>query len=191
MKQLAKAEVLHRNGDDVDPRFSTLNRWTFLMMQIFECQTYLDLAEGKYAAQSDLPLEDLLVAQSLFRSAVISYGKCFASSGKNRSSLDANKVFFGTPDLVPIHKRLVDLRNKSAAHSDQSGLDEAIVDVQELPQCFVIGTCYAFAIPYYEFSGYRQVVSAVEKYVMAQTSKATTSLEVRLGKKIINRNRNG
>lgn len=188
MKQLARADIAHRKGEDIDPRFGELNRWTFLMMQIFESKTFLELAEGKFAVRQDFTFEELLVTQALFRAAIISYAKCFTQSGKNRSSLDKNQVFSGHSSELLVHERIIDLRHQYAAHNDASGLDEAVVDVQELPDKFIIGTQYAFAIPLNEYEGYQKAITVVEEYLVTKISKVTALLEVKLGKPIVNRN---
>jgi hypothetical protein len=188
MKQLAKVEVLYQVGEEVDPRFGRLNRWTFLMMQIFESKRFLDLVEGRHAVQSDSSIEDLLVAQALFRCAVTSYAKCFTQAGASRSKLEGPVVFAGQAALLETHERLMALRHRYAAHNGMSGLDEAVVDVQELPDKFIIGTRYAFAIPLHEFQDYRSAIECVESYLVDQVAKITAGLERKFGKPIVNRN---
>ena len=106
----------------------------------------------------------------------------------DRSSLDKNKVFGRKHSLIDTHNRLIDLRHKFAAHNDNSGLDEAVVGVQEYGNEFVIENRYAIANPLNEYDDYRHVIAAVEDFVVIQTNKALGSLEKRLGKKIRVRN---
>ena len=80
------------------------------------------------------------------------------------------------------------LRNKFAAHNDSSGLDEAVIDVQELNGEFVISQRYAFANPLNEYAGFMDAVSVLESYIVDETSKALDSLEKRLQKKVRIRN---
>ena len=48
-------------------------------------------------------LEQVLLAQSLFRNAIVSYGKCFASAAAGRVTLDRNTVFAGQDGLKATH----------------------------------------------------------------------------------------
>ena len=183
MKQLANANVENSSGTP-DARFQVLARWSFLMMQLFECRTFLDLAETTHYVHSKSTLVEILTQQALFRSFLLAYGKCFASSGKGRSSLDAKKVFSEQQDLLSVHTRIMDLRHKFAAHNDESGLDQAIVDVEERQDKFVIAHRYAVANPLHEYEPFRKAVGVVEEYVVAQTNRAIDSLEKKLQKPI-------
>lgn len=154
------------------------------MMQAFECRTFLDLAENEYQVHPQSSLPELLTQQALFRAFLLAYGKCFTSSGRGRSSLDAKKVFANDTIALAVHERLMDLRHKFAAHNDISGLDEAFIDVEEHPDKFVIAYRYAVANPMNEYGNYRKALGVVEEYVLIQTNRALDSLEVRLQKKI-------
>ena len=124
MKQLANA-LPDATVKRIDPRFNLVNRWTYLMSQVYECGRFLDLAETTHAVHLKSSLDELLVQQALFRSFLLSYGKCFASTGTGRSSLDPKVVFAHEPALTPVHTRIIQLRNRFAAHNDTSGLDDA------------------------------------------------------------------
>lgn len=168
----------------MDSRFQPLARWSYLMMQIFEARSFLDLAEGTYQLHPKSTLSEILTQQALFRSFLLSYGKCFASSGKGRSSLDANKVFAGKPESFEVHRRIMDLRNKFAAHNDVSGLDEAVIEVEERSDEFLIGHRYSFGIPMNECASYKTALAVVEEKLLVQINKALDSLEARLQKKV-------
>ncbi len=129
MKQLAKAAEV---GATVDPRFQSLTRWSFLMMQIFECRTFLDLAENDHQVHPQSSLPELLTQQALFRSFLLAYGKCFASSGKGRSSLDAKKVFSGSEELSEIHRVV------RTSHTIKTHVPIVIVETARGTDSFVI-----------------------------------------------------
>lgn len=188
MKQLAKAELAHRKAIDIDKRFGIMDRWTFLMMQVFEAKSFLDLAENTHMVHPKSTMEELLVQQALFRAFLLSYGKCFASSGKGRSSLDQNKVFAEKEELLPVHGRLMQLRHKFAAHNDVSGLDEALIDVEEHEKEFVFSHRFAIANPLNEYGDYRKAVGALEEYVIDGIKGALNALERQLGKRVVLRN---
>lgn len=184
MKQLAKAEISHHKAVEVDKRFGIMDRWTFLMMQVFEAKTFLDLAESTHSVHQQSSLEEVLTQQALFRAFLLSYGKCFASSGKGRSSIDPKKVFGGKEELLPVHDRVMELRHKFAAHNDVSGLDEALIDIEERENEFVFTHRFAIANPLNEYNGYRKSIDAIEEYVIDGTNKALASLEQHFGKRM-------
>lgn len=188
MKQLAKANVTYRNASEIDKQFGVLDRWTFLMMQIFETKSFLELAENTRSVHPQSSMEEVLTQQALFRAFLLSYGKCFTSSGEGRSSLDPKKVFDGKESVIPVHERIMELRHKFAAHNDVSGLDEALIDVEEREDEFVLSHRFAIANPLNECDGYRRTTELVEEYVVEQTNKILDSLGRRLGKRITIRN---
>src|SRR5215510_7456874 len=88
-----------------DRRFDRLNGWTYLMMMVDEAKRALDLSEKYNKTQGVDTLEQVLLAQSLFRHAIISYGKCYASAASGRQTLDRNAVFKGNDALKAKHER--------------------------------------------------------------------------------------
>ncbi|MES2924190.1 MAG: hypothetical protein V4819_21750 [Verrucomicrobiota bacterium] len=180
MKQLAFTEA-----DSVDPRFEELNRWTFLMMQVFEARTFLDLAESTHHVHPLSSLSEVLTQQALFRSFILSYGKCFVSSGTGRSSLDPKKIYLSLSAKLDTHQRLLELRHKFAAHNDCSGLDEAVIEVVESPSEFEVSHLYSVANPLHEYPSYRELLQTLEDYIVVGTNKHLDSLQRRLGKTVL------
>lgn len=154
------------------------------MSQVFEARTLLDLAETTHQLHPRSTIEELFIQQALFRTFLLAYGKCFSESGKGRSSLDHRKVFDGQDEARKTHERIMFLRHKSAAHSDESGLDEAAIQVEERNDEFVIFHRYAIAIPLNEYSAYRVCTKGLEEYVVDQVNRTISSLERDLGKTI-------
>jgi hypothetical protein len=167
-----------------DIRFTKLDRWTFLLMQVFEGKAFLDLAERIHIVHPQSSPDDVLTQQALFRSFLLAYGKCFLPSGQGRSSLDANKVFKDDPRSHFIHERIIELRNRFAAHNDTSGLDHSLIRVEELEDQFRITQNYSVGNPLDEYDNYREALRVVESYVLTQTSKTITHLEKTLHKRI-------
>lgn len=63
-------------------------------------------------------LEGSELTNLLYKSFLITYGKCF-SAGKARGlSLDAKDIFKDFPDLYKLHKILIKTRNEYVAHGD-------------------------------------------------------------------------
>jgi hypothetical protein len=82
----------------------------------------------------------------------------------------------------------MDLRHKFAAHNDVSGLDEALIDVEEHENEFVFSQRFAIANPLNEYGDYRKAVAALEGCVIEETNSALDSLERQLGKRMVLRN---
>lgn len=182
MKQLTQTNI---PGLRTDARFDNLNRWTFLMMQAFEARSFLTLAESTHIVHPKSSMDEVLTQQALFRGFLLSYTKCFASTGKGRIKLDSAKVYEQKVHLLPVHERIVDLRHKFAAHGDTSGLDEAVMSIQELDDHFQISHLYSVANPGDEYTDYTKVIDELDNYIVSGINKAVDSLERQLGKKIV------
>lgn len=170
----------------IDERFNNINRWTFLGMQAFEARSFLLLSEKTYKAPENPSMDELLTQQALFRSFIISYAKCFSSAGKGRIKLEKSKVYENKDDLAIIHEKIMELRNKFAAHSDTSELEEGVIDTQEYEDHYRIRNLYTLALPTNEYDNYRKAITTLDEYIIIGVNKALDSLERQLGKKILN-----
>lgn len=179
MKQLARTDA-----GAIDSRFCELNRWTYLMMQVFEARTFLELSETTHQVHPQSSLSEILTQQALFRSFLLAYGKSFVASCKGRSSLDSKNVYAGSKAELDTHDRLLELRHKFAAHSDVSGLDEAVIEVSETDREFVVSHLYSLANPLNEYDSYRDVLNLLEAYLIKKVNKHLDSLQTKLGKTI-------
>lgn len=184
MKQLANAEVTNKKAVDIDKRFGIMDKWTFLMMQAFEAKSFLELAESTHRISPQSSMKELLTQLALFKAFLLSYGKCFSAAGKGRSKLEEKHVFADRGDLLPIHRRIMELRHKFAAHNDTSGLNEAVMDIEETEEEFILSHRYAFAIPLHEYEKYKKCTAVLEEYLIDRTYKTIDSLQKQLGKTI-------
>ncbi|MCG8599441.1 MAG: hypothetical protein MI807_04805 [Verrucomicrobiales bacterium] len=173
-------------NEQTDPRFIHLNRWSFLMMQCFEAAEFLGFAkaEGDGSTDAESKMRNVLRQQAFFRSFLLSYGKCFASSGPGRASLDPSKVYAGMAEILKTHNEVMKFRNKFAAHSDESGLDEAAIRVTEFKDRFEISHVLSVLTPMGNHSKYTDLLDALDIYIITQLNKHLDSLEFKLGKKI-------
>ena len=99
--------------------------------------------------------------------------------------LDPKRVFGQSPELAKSHDRIMELRNKFAAHADTSDLDEAVINVKELDDHFEISHLYSVANPLDEYASYRKVIDVLDEYVINGVNSALNSLEKQLGKSIV------
>src|SRR4051812_21699477 len=88
-----------------DARFDRLNGWTYIMMLLHEARQCLDLSEKYNSLETLDKMEQVLLAQSLFRNAIVGYGKCYASAAQGKVTLDRNAVFKGEEALKAKHER--------------------------------------------------------------------------------------
>lgn len=183
MKQISQVSLpgLQIKHDD---RFSHLNRWTYLMMQAYEAKCFLELAENKHSVHPKSTLDELLTQQALFRSFILSYAKCFTSTGKGRLKLEQNQIYGHNEKLLKFHIRAMEIRHKFAAHSDVSGLDDAALDVSEFEDHFRIKNYYSMANPLNEYSDFKELLAKLEVYIVDKLNATINSLEKKLGKKI-------
>lgn len=79
----------------------------------------LAFAAGCLKEINNIPKQNLIVRQALWRSSAIHFMKCF---GKNaaRSQLHANKIFKGDATALVIFKYFSDLRDKHFIHDENS-----------------------------------------------------------------------
>ena len=77
----------------------------------------LDFAADALQEINTLPLEFRVKRESLWRSAVIHYVKCFGTS-KSRFQLSAAKIFRGDATAQTVHRFVVDLRDKHIVHDE-------------------------------------------------------------------------
>lgn len=132
------------------------------MVQTFEARRFLTLADSTHCVHPKSSMDEILTQQALFRGFLLSYTKCFASTGKGRIKLDPAKVYGQKEHLLPVHERIVHLRHKFAAHGDTSGLDEAVMSIEERDVHFQISHLYTVANPGNEYTDYRKVIDELD-----------------------------
>jgi hypothetical protein len=153
-------------------------------MLLDESRRCLDLSEKYNSLTSIDTMEQILVAQSLFRTAIICYGKCYASAGAGRITLDKNKVFKGEDELKASHDHMINIRNSFAAHNDRNNIDIAVIAAKETDEAILIKHTYTLATPLNEYGDYRSVLSHCSDYVTLGINKYLDRLQKDLGKMI-------
>ncbi len=128
-------------------------------------------------------MEQVLLAQSLFRNAIVGYGKCYASAAPGKVTLDRNAVFKGQDALKPKHERMIEIRNSFAAHNGENDVDTATMAVKESDEILIRHT-FTLSTPLNEHGDYRQVLEHVEQFVVLALNKYLDRLQKDLGKPI-------
>lgn len=71
----------------------------------------------------DNPVIPGVVKASMFKAFIIQYAKCFTKPWGRVAKLEANSVFDSQPDLMEIHKEVMEMRNNYIAHAGSGKYD--------------------------------------------------------------------
>lgn len=168
-----------------DSDFEKLNGWTTIGMQLFEAKTSLELCEKIKEYKNLSEIEELVLSNGIFKNFILSYSKCFSSSGKNKISIDANDIFSQSQDFKKNHTKILEIRNKYVAHNDdENGIDIAIALTEETEKEIKLAQTYTIVIPYGDFKLYKETIGYVEQKVILKVNKIADKLEQKIGKKI-------
>ncbi len=80
----------------------------------------LGFADECLQAINKTPMQEWVIRQALWRSAVVHFVKCFQSNGARPSTLDAGNVYKGDVEGLRVFQDFMDLRNKHVVH-DENG----------------------------------------------------------------------
>lgn len=120
----------------------------------------------------------------MYRNFILSYSKCYSSSGKGRISLDASDIFKDNSKLEVIHKQILEIRNKHVAHNDESSFDIAINLILQNDKIIKLANTYTISTPINEFDAYLEALEYCELQVITKINKKLDKIEKRIGKKI-------
>ena len=164
------------------PGYEQLSLWTHILMHLVNAQKNFEWAldHPKVSSNSN----NFLQQNAFFISGIMAYGRCYASSGGGIPTLDAKRVYAGSEDGIAIHQRLIDLRNKIAAHTDESDLVRLTLAVKDEPDHITIRHIYTNAIPTDEIPDFLEAVSHTSHFVTVSLNKRLNKLEKNIGKKI-------
>jgi hypothetical protein len=169
LDQLASSNLGNFNFSD--PRFEKLSSWTKLLTFLYEAEAAIKLAK-KYNTEPSLSAqEQVLLSQSLLRNSIVTYSKCYASSGSFMVSLDANVVFANKPELRIIHDKILEARNRFVAHNDSNEFETVNTGVMEVLDRFFVVLTYTLQTPVSDFNEYTSVYDYVGEYVMRKMIK--------------------
>ena len=165
--------------------FERLNGWTEIAMQLLEAKNSLNLSKKSKEFKGLTPQEELTLANGMFKNFILSYSKCFSSSGKNKISLDANDIFTERHDLNKYHQNILETRNKYAAHNDEeNGHDIAIAYTSENDDEIFLAQTYSVIIPFGLFDFFLETINHCEEKVILKLNRKLDKLENKIGKKI-------
>jgi len=88
-----------------------------------------DLLHAKELVNLISTVENTEVQYSLWMSAVVTYGKCFATAKGRKIKLEEKHVKNSCPDAFDFHKDLLNLRNEFFAHAGNNDYERANIAV--------------------------------------------------------------
>ena len=181
LDEFIKKENLSLGGDE----FEKLSGWTNVAMNLLDAKNSLLLSKKSKQMENLSKEEEFTIANGMFKNFIMSYGKCFTSSGKGRISLNPKEIYSTKPDLIEIHDRIMDSRNKYVAHSDEeNGHDIAISYTEENENEITLATTYTTLIPFGLYDSFIEVIEFCEQQVILKLNKKLDKIEDKIGKKI-------
>ncbi|OIV41725.1 hypothetical protein [Flavobacterium johnsoniae] len=161
-----------------------LNSWTNLSMQILEAEHSLRHAKSFNEKHPLDNFEEFVLAHGMFKNSILSYAKCFSSSGPGKVSLDANAVFKDEPLLNEIHCALMDMRNEYIAHNGKSDFELALIFQKKTENEITLRQTITFKSPSGDYEKYFNLFDHCTNYIIQKVNKKLDKLQERLGIKI-------
>jgi hypothetical protein len=155
------------------------------MIHCYEAKEFIRLAEETHKVHLKSSLDEVLTQQALFRGFLLSYAKCFGGNGSGKASLDPRGVFASGSSEMTTHNRIIELRNKFAAHNDDSGLDDVVIDIQESDKEIVYSHHYGLANPLNEYPEYKKNISAIDAFIVNRLNQVADRIQAETGKPLI------
>lgn len=164
------------------PGYERLSSWTHILMNLLSAHANFERVRNHQVELGELA--NVIEQQAFFIAAIMAYGRCYASSGSGIPSLDPKKVFAGSDVGMAVHQRLLKLRNKYAAHTDETDLVRLTLAVKEEPDRIIVRHLSTSALPTPEIPDFLEAVAHSQHFVTAALNKHLDHLETKVGKRI-------
>lgn len=161
-----------------------LRRQIFLMQQVHEARLYIERTEQLAHPHLMQTIEEIWGVLLAFRGAIISYAKCFTKTGPGKIKLEERDVFAGRPELVDRHRRIIDLRNKYVAHSDDNEMESTSIEPMETQTELVIRLQYGVSFPFDRMYELRELIKHLDGHVADGLEKLVRRIERQIGKPV-------
>ena len=188
--QLRKDAIKNLQGTDLktysidNEELNILSGWTYITMFLVEAKTSLTLSEKYNQKEKFTEIEDVTLAHGMFKNFVLSYAKCFSSSGKGKISLDSNDIFSSRYDLKQIHEKILTIRNTYVAHNDDNDYDVSVSMTREDENEITLAQTYTIMTPLSDFKSFRETLEFCEEQVILKFNKKIDKIQIRIGKTI-------
>jgi len=165
------------------PGYERLNMWTHLLFQSHFASVEIATLIGTQVKLFDKG--NFHETFSRFYSAIVTYARCFASSGAGIVSLDAKDVFATRADLRPVHDKMIEIRNKVIAHTEHHELVRVTIAVKEGADRITIKHLITPTMPMNELEKYLETIDYVGTEIVYKINKYLDHLGEKRGKPII------
>ena len=161
-----------------------LNSWTNLAMQILEAHHSLEFSKTFNEKYSFDKFEEFVLSHGMFKNSILSYAKCFSSSGTGKVSLDPKDVFKNEPKLKEMHLDLMDMRNEYIAHNGNSDFELAIVFQKKGEDEITLSQTITYKEPMSDYEKIFGLFEHCSNYIVQKVNKKADKMEERLDVKI-------
>lgn len=170
--------------DDYSEALMPLRRWIFLMQQIHEAKYFIKRAEELGHPRLFVAWEPMLDFLVYFRGALNSYAKCFVSAGPDKIRLKSTEVFERDSAMLVVHERIIEIRNKYVAHSDDNEFESALVVISDTGQELLARSNYNFCFPFDRLYELRALIAKVETSIADGHMRCAVGMAKRIGKPV-------
>src|SRR5580700_6829038 len=153
-----------------------LHRRISLMQQVHEAKHYIRRTEQLAHPELMQTLDDIWGVLLHFRGALNAYAKCFLSAGAGKATLKAPKVFATKPELVDSHLRIMKLRHKYVAHSDDNEMEKTSFASIDTPSELIVHLQYAVSFPFDRMYELRSLIQYLDGYVVEGLEKHVSGI---------------
>lgn len=164
------------------PGYERLSLWTYILLHLVKAKASFQSVLDHPGALGDLDAG--LQQQAFFIAGIMAYGRCYASSGQAIPMLDAKKVYQGSLDGMEVHRRLMELRNTVAAHTDRSDLVRLTLAVKEEADRIVVRQLGTTVMPTNEIPDFLEAVEHTQHFVTVALDKQLDHIASRAGKPV-------
>gem|GEM_PF-6182386 len=175
-------DKLFANGFVIsDDETKYLSSWGAISMQILEAKECLNFSKKFGDKKPFEKFEDFVLANAMFKNSILSYAKCFSSSGIGKISIDANEIFKNNSSLRKVHDDLMDIRNKYIAHNDNNDFEFAVVLQKKVENAVILSHTVTYKTPINDFDKYFELFEYCSNFIINQVNKKADKIEKRLG----------
>ncbi len=115
--------VLTTREGKICPYVVTNGKFTRLVTAYHSIQNDLLETQSMINYLKDNPVIPGVVKASMFKAFIIQYAKCFTQPKGRVAKLEADSVFDSKPDLMEIHKEVMEMRHNYIAHAGTGKYD--------------------------------------------------------------------
>jgi hypothetical protein len=158
-------------------------RQIYLMQQIHEAGYYIKRAEELGHPHLWITYDAILEFLAHFRNALNSYAKCFVSAGSGRTKLEKS-IFVADDELLKKHERIMELRHKYLAHSDDNEFETVSVKEINEDNALTLQLQYGISFPFDRLYELRELIKHIGIHIVNRQAAHAAAIEREIGKPV-------